>query len=458
MKTEGATAVFDEIQKRFGGQAQAQLDTYSGKTAALGNKMDDLREKVGELMTRALTPLIDTFLELPEPVQTILLGAGALVVVLGPIAIGFGAIATAVGPLIPMLAAALPVALGALSTLLGPAGLLLLGIGAVVAAWRNWDAIVGFAKAVYDGVKHWMVDQFSGIVESVKDKVKSIIHAFGDAHAQIVAHSSVPDLIKGIAFWFDKLDTVMVDPAKAATDKVQGLFSGLGDKLGAMLGGNNSTFGKIMNGGLGSLFGAGGPLMSLVGMGMEAIGGLVMKGISKIGSWIGGLFGGGEIAKFVNPERDKWFAGREVGDIGNALGPFMDGEEARKMIERVFNAKTRDELSASTSAIDKILGRAHLGGLIGAHGLERFHTGGLFGDERLVIGQTGEGILNRRAMQQLGEGNFHALNRGKAPGPTVIFDPTLRAEVKGLRADITRLYRQLPEQLVAASMSPRLRG
>jgi len=59
---------------------------------------------------------------------------------------------------------------------------------------------------------------------------------------------------------------------------------------------------------------------------------------------------------------------------------------------------------------------------------DTFHTGGIIGrlfpiahnglaiDERVIIGQTGEGVLSRRAMANMGRGTFDAWNRGERPG------------------------------------------
>jgi hypothetical protein len=47
LKTEGATAVLEAINAQFGGQAQAQLDTYAGKVQQLANNWDNLKEAAG---------------------------------------------------------------------------------------------------------------------------------------------------------------------------------------------------------------------------------------------------------------------------------------------------------------------------------------------------------------------------------------------------------------------------
>lgn len=47
-KTEGMTYVLDQINARFGGQAQADLDTYAGKIKQLENNYSQLKEEIGK--------------------------------------------------------------------------------------------------------------------------------------------------------------------------------------------------------------------------------------------------------------------------------------------------------------------------------------------------------------------------------------------------------------------------
>ena len=61
-----------------------------------------------------------------------------------------------------------------------------------------------------------------------------------------------------------------------------------------------------------------------------------------------------------------------------------------------------------------LLPRFHTGGEVVQSFLTpsppRFHTGGLAPDERLIVAQTGEGVLSRRGMEALG-----AFNQGQIP-------------------------------------------
>jgi hypothetical protein len=67
-KTEGATYVLDEIQKRFGGQAQAELDTYAGKVKQMANAWGDVKEGIGRLIVE--DPVLKAALELTNRALT----------------------------------------------------------------------------------------------------------------------------------------------------------------------------------------------------------------------------------------------------------------------------------------------------------------------------------------------------------------------------------------------------
>lgn len=54
---QGADAVFAAVEKHFGGQAQAQLDTYTGKVAFLANAWDNLKEAIGKFVVTS--PIVD---------------------------------------------------------------------------------------------------------------------------------------------------------------------------------------------------------------------------------------------------------------------------------------------------------------------------------------------------------------------------------------------------------------
>ena len=91
-------------------------------------------------------------------------------------------------------------------------------------------------------------------------------------------------------------------------------------------------------------------------------------------------------------------------------------------------------LSAKTTTSDGIVGgseatysltpTAHSGGLIKYHnggtiGLKRMHIGGLMPDERLIVGQTGEGVVSRSGMKTLEQINNGSLSSGRSTPPVI---------------------------------------
>jgi len=56
LKAKGVAAVLEAIQAKFGGQAAAEVDTYSGRVKQIGKSWDEVKESVGEGLARAAAP------------------------------------------------------------------------------------------------------------------------------------------------------------------------------------------------------------------------------------------------------------------------------------------------------------------------------------------------------------------------------------------------------------------
>jgi hypothetical protein len=249
LKGKDASEIIAIFNSKFGGAAAADMETTEGKLAALNNKFDDFKGKVGGALAEALTPFLEAFTSLSPKVQTLILGVGGLVLALTPVAIAFGTLVTAIGPLIPLIATVIPAALASLAVLMGPAGLVVGAIVAVYVAFKNWSAIVDIARSVYEGVKLWLVDKFVAIAAGVKGVIDTIIGYFRMLFMAAIGGSYVPDMIDGIASEFAKLDRVMLRPALEAASGVTGAMSGLsGPSLVATGGGGAVTNTFYVNG------------------------------------------------------------------------------------------------------------------------------------------------------------------------------------------------------------------
>jgi hypothetical protein len=335
LEAQGITAVLDAINEKFGGQAQAQLETYAGRVDHLGNRWNNFQERVGDLIARALTPLLDLFDAMPERLQDVAFGIGTVTGLLAPLVGGVALLANAFGvsliPLItgplmaawgglttfftatlmPLIAVLIPKALAALAALFTvPAGLVVAGVLAVVAIWYKWDAIGPIVQKVYTAVKEWLVDKFAIVVNWIGEKVGMVTGFFKTMYDKTVGHSYVPDMITGVEVHFGRLQSVMVMPAQSAAQAVinvfqrmagtvvqslQPMFSGMQQSISQSLPslfGGTGLFANIMNTGLTGIFGPGGLAATLVMKGLTALGDLAVKGLKKIWSGIKNLFGG----------------------------------------------------------------------------------------------------------------------------------------------------------------------
>jgi hypothetical protein len=90
LKAQGADAVFQAIQGRFGGQAQAELDTYSGRLKEMANAWDNVKEEIGR--TIVLNPIVEVGLrKVSDAVMGVENEAGDTAISFAKLANSFGA-------------------------------------------------------------------------------------------------------------------------------------------------------------------------------------------------------------------------------------------------------------------------------------------------------------------------------------------------------------------------------
>lgn len=212
------------------------------------------------------------------------------------------------------------------------------------------NALVTYAQQTYEGVKAWLVDKFTAVVEAIRQKVAAVSGFFRDMYDKVVGGSYVPDMVRGIQSEFGKLGSVMVGPAQAATNAVDGIFRSLTNKVSGYVSEMVSGFASKMGGGIGGLLG--GPLGSIAG---NLIGG----GIGWLSGKIGGLFGKDEESKLVNPARDQFsapFVGKFGGSNSDAITKALEaaglgGERASALMTAFNSADTMQQFNAASSAI-----------------------------------------------------------------------------------------------------------
>lgn len=426
-----------------------------------GDKIAKMHQQMDNLKAQALLPLVEGFTKFPESVQMAAAGIFtflpsieqlllAILAVGGPgkaLALLTGAITTAgttlvtwagaIGTfltgagaaLVTFFTTTLPAAFTATIAFLGPQGLIAIAILALVAIWLKWgDDITRIVKRVYEAIKEWLVDKFNAVVDAVGKKVKQVTDFFGDMYDKVVGNSFVPDMIDEIGQHFGRLDSVMTNPTKAATDFITDCFGGMTASVDSMLddwigglGGKFGGIGDLVSGALGNVLGG------LTG----SLGGLITGGIGAAVNH----FRGGEEALVVNPKRDAFLL---------QFGPPGTGPESgfQKLAELMHSYGRKDlfDILISRNKYDEFQNAEHLIiDLLGRHGFEgirAFHRGGLvpgMGDMPALL-QGGEGVLSRRGMSALDK-----LNEGASPDGWA----TVAQEVSALRRDLGGLDRKI---------------
>jgi hypothetical protein len=317
------------------------------------------------------------------------------------------------------------------------------------------DAVVGTVTALYTAVKTWLLDKFTAIVDGIKGKIDAVTGFFGDMYDKVVGHSYVPDMVTEIGNQFGpRLEDMMVRPAYLHTGRVNTffefmgasvlghidhMFGGMQSKITSVLpsifgggDGHGGLFGQIMQGGLGALFSATGPLSGLISAGIAALGNLALQGLSSMWHGIQGLFGNDEEAREVNPKRDRFVS--QFGSsqqLAELLTQVTGEENGSHFFAAMQRADTMAEFRrAAQDIVDVLQGAGHAASI-------NFHTGGVvpgFGESRATL-LGGEGVLSRAGMEALG-----ALNRGQSSSGD---SAAHLAELRSLNKRMDQLRRQL---------------
>lgn len=340
---EAQNIILSELEKQYGGTAEAAAGAGLGGLKQLQNSIGDLGEQIGGIIAGAITPLIgwvrtwvDWFSELDTRTKTIIVVVAGAAAAIGPLLIALGLIIPAVTALVPIIAA-----------VFSTGGAIGVGIAAIVAfvaandetrakvveIWNNVVEAVGplleiLKKAVKllgdNIVAAWkvygpvitgiFVDVFTTIgqiIESAIGIVTGIIEVF------VAATTGDWDLFaEGIGrIWrslWDLIVEIVVGPIRTITnavgnftDGVTGAFRDMWDKVVGnsyvpdMIDGIESHFGRLTKGGLLGVVDqfTGGVISQFAGMAESILGSIrgVTDGIGDLisGRGGGGVFGGG---------------------------------------------------------------------------------------------------------------------------------------------------------------------
>jgi phage-related protein len=223
------------------------------------DKISPVLEAVGKRFQEALGPKIQAIIEKVKAILTELWNGplGSLVrgamSLLGEFAAIFSRVFGEV--VVRVLGAAMEFVSGALGIALD----LLRGIGQFLTgdfsgAWESMKSVVvgvfhtvvgmaesllpGVTEAVrkmYNGVKTWLMDKLGAVFNWVGDKVQGVTNFFKDMYVAVVGNSYVPDMVDEIGQHMARLQTLMVDPARKATQSVTEAARQMASDVSALL-------------------------------------------------------------------------------------------------------------------------------------------------------------------------------------------------------------------------------
>lgn len=231
----GAQAIIlQELQKEFGGSAQAAGKTFGGQMDILKNKFNDAQETIGKTIITALTPFLTKLADITASKSF----QAGLQEVINVMIRFFQIIGQAIGVLVSMATwlehhkVILAAVAGVVGTLLVAAFVswaIAAGTAAIATLAATWPILLlgaAVGAVAYLIVGHWetIKHAFGAVVDFIRDHWQLIITILlgplGYILAQVISHfSAIRNFIGGVI------------------SSIVGFFSGLGSSIGGVIGG-----------------------------------------------------------------------------------------------------------------------------------------------------------------------------------------------------------------------------
>ena len=226
---EAQTVILDELEKQYGGSAEAAAKAGTGGLKQLANSFGDLQEEFGKIIMEFLPPVIDGLKNMLAAFQNLSPQVKKFLVI-------GGGIAAALGPLLIIL----PTLIQGFMALLSPVGLVIaavVGLGIAIVPFADEIApyitdVINYFITLYNEsdavrmlvgyVKTAFVQSFKNIwtvVGSVIDRVKDL----GKAFMQVLSgdfEGAFETMKNGLLKTFDDLGGIVTDTAAAIRDGI----------------------------------------------------------------------------------------------------------------------------------------------------------------------------------------------------------------------------------------------
>lgn len=247
---EAQRLILVELEKQYGGNAVAAAQGLAGAFDTLGEKFYDLQVALGDNIAQVLEPLIvgltklvEVVVNLPEPVQTMIVALGGLVVAIGAL----GTVIAVGAPIVSALASLGPLIAGITATIAGWAG----AIGPLIASLTGSGGLLAALAAVFTGPVGWIAlavaagvaiyafrDQIAAAFKVIGEVITAAAKLYYDVFIKPVI-TGAEIAVKGIQSAFSGLANIMTAPFKTAINSIKSLFRGILQFLANGI--NNST-------------------------------------------------------------------------------------------------------------------------------------------------------------------------------------------------------------------------
>ena len=210
-----------DAQGDFGRTSEGTANSLRTLQESLKQLGSDIGDQLLPILTpiiQAISDMVQSFAELPEPVQKAIVYFALLIAVLGPLILLIGGLISACGAI----AAVLPeigLAVAAIAAGIGAAALIIKAVEDIPAVVQNVVAVV---KSAYN----LLMALNDKLKKSVNDAVKEIVAAFASMPKKIV------DAIKNAAQKIkDQFDEMIRNAKQSGAHFVQGFVDGIKEKL-----------------------------------------------------------------------------------------------------------------------------------------------------------------------------------------------------------------------------------
>ena len=326
---DAQTIILDELEKQYGGSAEAAAQAGAGGIVQLKNNLGDLMEQFGSVITQAINPIVKSlnslairFKSLSEPTKRTIIIISAIVAAIGPLLVAIGAVVSVT----PLVVAGITAIGAAISAMLGPILLVVAGVAALRLAWQEnflgmRDFTLTSMKVVGDYVRAGLNRTIAFFQLGWAEKVEVIkIGALGILKI-IVALGK--DMLGNIVVTFKNIGKVL--------SKGLELWAKVGDKMVTFLVGRFSDLADWISNF--SLFGA-----------IQKVGNTLLSGIAEIGKNIAAA--GARIFKSFKDALKGDFSGFDLSDL------FFSGDGTSNISKKI-NEIASSDLAAEVEGLQK---------------------------------------------------------------------------------------------------------